>query len=779
VRLTRGFSSLEASTIFICSFALACAAICAVPGIAHAQDSSDTEQETYIWPLERRYALTSTFAEYRSGHFHAGVDISTGGRTGLPVRAVAAGHVWRVRASPFGYGKSLYIKQRDGRYAVYAHLEEFKAEIAALVRKEQWTAGQYEVDIYAPEGEYPVQRGEVIGLSGRSGSPAPHLHLELRDSSNRPINPLTHGFSVPDSSPPRFVAACIYPVGSESRVNGERRPYTVKLKRVGEGDAYRPESSVRVNGKFALSAHMYDEQDPDAYTLGPWRLETFLDDQPVFATSMERFSYERTQDVGAAFDYRLVELGIGRFLRQFAFAGYPLEIHARQAREAGVIDASGWDGTTGNAAHTVKFVATDAAGNRAEAALDVFRNDEPVLTELEATLQEETLHLGAAADDPDGTVTRVRYKVWEDAQGVIADTSCTAAANGVFAAAVELPGSATASDLVVEAVAEDDGGVMSPPRFAPANVGPEGPPPQLSLRKEWYDNSLFLTIESDKFLESAPQVSAIWSGLPPVPVEAAMQTPRTASCVYTPEMGGSGALIVSVRAFDLRGRAAEATWSTNASTVSRATGGTVSCDGILSVQFPQRSVYQPILARIEQVTAKVTAKMPPVTRAYKIEPVHEPLDGKVTLTFALADGPLQQAGIYMHTRNGKWNYLTTQADESRRLLTASAGRLGTYVVLRDTIAPTISAIRPRPDTNAGTATPKISASVEDTGSGIDYKEIEVYLDGALLICEYDPFRNTISHQVEEPLGSGKHTMSISLRDYAGNDSLVHSTFTVP
>ena len=85
VRLTRGFSSLDASTTFICSFALACAAICAVPGIARAQDSSDTEQETYIWPLEGRYALTSTFAEYRSGHFHAGVDISTGGRTGLPM----------------------------------------------------------------------------------------------------------------------------------------------------------------------------------------------------------------------------------------------------------------------------------------------------------------------------------------------------------------------------------------------------------------------------------------------------------------------------------------------------------------------------------------------------------------------------------------------------------------------------------------------------------------------------------------------------------------------
>jgi len=786
VRLTRGSSSFTNPITLFCLLALVYVVLGTIPnipisslGAAYSQDSPETEQESYVWPLDGRYALTSTFAEYRTGHFHAGLDISTGGRTGLPVRAIAGGHVWRVRASPFGYGKSLYVKQQDGRYAVYAHLKEFSAEIAARVRSVQWAAGQYEVDIYPAEGEFPVERGAVIAFSGRSGSPAPHLHIELRDNSNRPINPLTHGLKVRDHSPPRFVAACIYPIGAESAVNGKRRPYVVKLERVGEGDTYRAQYSVRVHGKFAVSAHVYDEQDPDAYKLGPWRLETFLDDQPVFATSMERFSYERTHDVGVAFDYRLADLNRGRFLRQFAFAERQLEIHLSQESDAGVVDVSGWDRAAGRAQHTVTLVATDAAGNQSEAVLHLFRNDEPVVTELEAVLREGTLHLAASADDPDGTVTRVRYAVWEDAQGVIAETSCTPAAKGVFVATIELPASATASDVVVEAVAEDDGGVRSPPKFAVANVAADNPSAQINIQGEWHENSLFLTIESNRFLQSPPEVTAVWSDFPPVPVEAVMQTPRTASCFYTPEMGGSGALTVSVRTMDLRGQPAEAAWSANASTVWLATGGTVKHDEELSVTFPRKSVYRPILARIEPVREQVSAEIPLLTQAYKIEPVREPLDGKVTVTFALADEPLRRAGIYLHTRNGKWNYLTTQVDENRGLLTASAGRLGTYAVMCDTAAPTISAIRPRRDSSAGTAAPKISATVEDTGSGIDYKEIEVYLDGKLLICEYDPFLNTISHQVEEPLASGKHTMSIALRDHAGNDSLVHSSFTVP
>ena len=63
----------------------------------------------YQWPLAAPKALTSTFGEYRPGRFHAGLDIKTWGKEGYPILAVDDGYVWRVRTSPWGYGRAIYF----------------------------------------------------------------------------------------------------------------------------------------------------------------------------------------------------------------------------------------------------------------------------------------------------------------------------------------------------------------------------------------------------------------------------------------------------------------------------------------------------------------------------------------------------------------------------------------------------------------------------------------------------------------------------------------------
>ncbi|MBM3318883.1 MAG: hypothetical protein FJY75_13630, partial [Candidatus Eisenbacteria bacterium] len=59
-------------------------------------------------PLPGTLRITGTFGESRGGHLHSGIDLSTGGVTGVPVRALAAGSVVRLRAGAFGYGRALY-----------------------------------------------------------------------------------------------------------------------------------------------------------------------------------------------------------------------------------------------------------------------------------------------------------------------------------------------------------------------------------------------------------------------------------------------------------------------------------------------------------------------------------------------------------------------------------------------------------------------------------------------------------------------------------------------
>ena len=66
-------------------------------------------------PLAPPLIVTGGFGEYRVGHFHAGFDFGTGGKVGRPVFAPLAGHVERIRASGVGYGRSIYLRTRDGR----------------------------------------------------------------------------------------------------------------------------------------------------------------------------------------------------------------------------------------------------------------------------------------------------------------------------------------------------------------------------------------------------------------------------------------------------------------------------------------------------------------------------------------------------------------------------------------------------------------------------------------------------------------------------------------
>ena len=81
--------------------------------------SSQKDQSKLISPLDIPLAISGTFGEIRSGHFHAGLDIKTGGKQGLKVRTVLDGSVSRIRVSTTGYGKAVYIDHPNGTTSVY------------------------------------------------------------------------------------------------------------------------------------------------------------------------------------------------------------------------------------------------------------------------------------------------------------------------------------------------------------------------------------------------------------------------------------------------------------------------------------------------------------------------------------------------------------------------------------------------------------------------------------------------------------------------------------
>ena len=94
--------------------------------------------QIYLWPTNSSEYLASSFCEFREGHYHSAIDIKTWNTEGYPCYAVADGYIKRIRVSPFGYGKVLYLQLNDGQTAVYAHLQKFTKKVDEKIREKQF-----------------------------------------------------------------------------------------------------------------------------------------------------------------------------------------------------------------------------------------------------------------------------------------------------------------------------------------------------------------------------------------------------------------------------------------------------------------------------------------------------------------------------------------------------------------------------------------------------------------------------------------------------------------
>ncbi len=149
--------------------------------------------------------LTGAFGEIRGSHFHAGWDFSTFGKEGFPVYAHDSGYVYRIRISPYGYGRAIYIKHPDGSFSVYAHLKKFAKPMEDYLKNYLFKNKTNIADIYPPAGKLIVSKGDIIGFSGNSGSSTgPHLHFELRNAKEDPLSPLRFGYYLSDNKKPQW-----------------------------------------------------------------------------------------------------------------------------------------------------------------------------------------------------------------------------------------------------------------------------------------------------------------------------------------------------------------------------------------------------------------------------------------------------------------------------------------------------------------------------------------------------------------------------------------------
>ncbi|HSW67088.1 MAG TPA: M23 family metallopeptidase, partial [Bacteroidales bacterium] len=310
-------------------------------------------------PLDGRLALSGSFGEIRTGHFHSGLDFRTGGVEGRKIFASAAGNIVRVRVSPVGFGKALYIEHENGFTTVYAHLRDFIPEIRQYVINEQYRRKSFEVDLYPETGLFRVMKGDLIGWSGNSGSSGgPHLHFEIRQTDGQiPLNPINFGIPVKDEVAPVFQSLMIYPEDDFSSINNIPQPQRFTVAQQGKHYSLSLKHPIVVSGKVSFGVRAYDLHNNNNLRNGINTVKVFADDRLLFHYHIEKFSFANARFVNAVIDYEELVRNNRRYIRTRKLESNPLNIYPTTENN-GIIDFS----TLGTS--TIRIVVGDSHANQ-------------------------------------------------------------------------------------------------------------------------------------------------------------------------------------------------------------------------------------------------------------------------------------------------------------------------------------------------------------------------------------------------------------------------------
>ncbi len=248
----------------------------------------------FIWPLRPFTALTSTFYEYRTTHFHSGVDLSTYRRTGLPVRAAASGEIFRIFYHWYGFGRALYIRHSNGYITVYGHLLRFENKrlgLEDLIKRLEKKTGKKYIGNYYLEKPIKVKKGQIIGYSGSMGAGGPHLHFEIRKGETRPLNPL------------KFLRATIGPVILRSYILEVASPGSfVGLSPTRLYGKFPERRKIPVHGCFRLFLQGYEKCKGRC---GIYHLEAYFDGKKVSELRGDSFQFSQNYTAGWFFNLAL------------------------------------------------------------------------------------------------------------------------------------------------------------------------------------------------------------------------------------------------------------------------------------------------------------------------------------------------------------------------------------------------------------------------------------------------------------------------------------------
>ena len=314
--------------------------------------------QDFVNPLAPPLLLSGSFAELRSNHFHTGIDIKTNNEIGKPVIAIADGYISRIKISPYGFGKVLYITHYNGYMSVYAHLSKFRDDIWQYVQGEQYKQKKCTIELFPAKTKFQIHQGDTIAFSGNTGSSGgPHLHFEIRIKNNQhPVNPVKMGFDIEDT-----IAPAIYKISLTSFPNYEtdQKIYKCLPQKDTNGKmklySIAPET-LKIDMPTGIAIKTYDYYNNSTNICGVNTVSMLLDGKKFFGYQLDEFSYSKKRYVNSLVDFPYYIRTKERFQRLYKQSNNQLPVYFPK-------DATGKINFTDTLIHEIKIIVTDSKNN--------------------------------------------------------------------------------------------------------------------------------------------------------------------------------------------------------------------------------------------------------------------------------------------------------------------------------------------------------------------------------------------------------------------------------
>jgi len=333
--------------------------------MAHAQYDG-IEEGYYEFPIQpdRINYLSGSMGELRASHFHAGLDIKTNGREGLDVYAAAEGYVSRISVSAGGYGNCIYIQHPNGTTTVYAHLQQFDEELAKYVLENQYQKENFRVNLFPERNRFKVNKGEVIGLSGNTGSSGgPHLHFEIRNARQEVLDPLRFKFSqIKDNIAPLPRRIALKTMDIDSRINGKFGRFEYVLQR--RGNEYILPDTLTAFGNIGVEIWAHDKLNGAPNRNGIPIIKVNDGEELLFSQDIDTIRFSQQKNIRIHTNYKAERENGRRFNKLYIDDGNTLKFY-EEAEYDGILKVSE------DSKHPISIKLIDSYGNQRKVLFNV------------------------------------------------------------------------------------------------------------------------------------------------------------------------------------------------------------------------------------------------------------------------------------------------------------------------------------------------------------------------------------------------------------------------